>query len=209
MVQIGMGQLMEKIARDANLGPHLVFWIRFGTKYWYIGLSEPALRMFLRFHRLVKHTSNHHYNYLTLINFLQVRIECIIKDFDVNSVWRWYANSRKLVRSQNTILQGNPMKRYPFFSMFFAINLISGWILNVLLSLWKHESTQNICPLPRKNNGENNSVLPQGGGLYCREPWWNEQAIWGILFFGLRKVWGAFWGLTVYAHVYLQHFIIS
>ena len=96
-----------------------------------------------------------------------------------------------------------------FFSMFFAINLISGWILNVLLSLWKHESTQNICPLPRKNSGENNSVLPQGGGLYCREPWWNEQAIWGILFFGLRKVWGAFWGLTVYAHVYLQHFIIS
>ena len=60
-----------------------------------------------------------------------------------------------------------------------------------------------------QKDGENNSVLPQGGGLYCREPWWNELAIWGILFFSLRKAGGAIWGLTVYAHVYLQNVIIS
>ena len=51
MHQIGMGQLLENIALGTNLGTYWVFLIKFS----YIGLTEPTLRMLLRFHKPVKH----------------------------------------------------------------------------------------------------------------------------------------------------------
>ena len=102
-----------------------------------------------------------------------------------------FGDGRQIVKTGRQPKNNTSRKSYEklyFFSMFFTINLISRWILNVLLSLWKHESTCNIsCPSASMEDGENNSFfcLFQGGGFIV-ENFGGRCRLYGMIsFFGL------------------------